>query len=301
MIYQDLTELIGNTPLLRLKRISPKFDITAKLEYFNPLGSVKDRAALSMIEAAEKEGLIEKGSTIIEPTSGNTGVGLAFISALRGYRLILTMPESMSLERRKLLSALGAELVLTESTGGMSASIATAMELKKSIPGAFIPMQFENPANAEAHKSTANEIFGDTNGDIDAFIATIGTGGTVTGTGRYLKEKKKDIEVIGVEPAESAVISGGKAGSHGIQGIGAGFIPKVLDVSMLDSVLQVPTEEAYEMTRRLGREEGLLVGISSGAAMAAALRYAALPGNEAKRIVVLFPDTGERYLSSGVF
>ncbi|MBR3842221.1 MAG: cysteine synthase A [Christensenellaceae bacterium] len=301
MLYHDLTELIGNTPLVSLSHIAEGFSIAAKLEYFNPLGSVKDRAAMGMISDAEEKGLLKKGSLIIEPTSGNTGVGLAFIAAIRGYQLILTMPENMSLERRQLLSALGAKIVLTEASGGMAASIKKAEELLLENPGAFMPMQFENPANAEAHKTTAEEIWRDTEGKIDTFVAAVGTGGTLSGTGKYLRMKNKKIEIIAVEPDESAVLSGEKAGSHGIQGIGAGFIPKILDTSLISEVIRIKTEDAKKMTARLAKEEGILCGISSGAAVLAAISYAEKPENKGKNIVVLLPDTGERYLSAGVF
>ena len=301
MLYHDLTELIGNTPLVSLSHIAEGFSIAAKLEYFNPLGSVKDRAAMGMISDAEEKGLLKKGSLIIEPTSGNTGVGLAFIAAIRGYQLILTMPENMSLERRQLLSALGAKIVLTEASGGMAASIRKAEELLLENPGAFMPMQFENPANAEAHKTTAEEIWRDTEGKIDAFVAAVGTGGTLSGTGKYLRMKNEKIEIIAVEPDESAVLSGEKAGSHGIQGIGAGFIPKILDTSLISEVIRIKTEDAKKMTARLAKEEGILCGISSGAAVLAAISYAEKPENKGKNIVVLLPDTGERYLSAGVF
>lgn len=301
MLYHDLTELIGNTPLVSLSHIAEGFSIAAKLEYFNPLGSVKDRAAMGMISDAEEKGLLKKGSLIIEPTSGNTGVGLAFIAAIRGYQLILTMPENMSLERRQLLSALGAKIVLTEASGGMAASIKKAEELLSENPGAFMPMQFENPANAEAHKTTAEEIWHDTEGKIDAFVAAVGTGGTLSGTGKYLRMKNEKIEIIAVEPDESAVLSGEKAGSHGIQGIGAGFIPKILDTSLISEVIRIKTEDAKKMAARLAKEEGILCGISSGAAVLAAITYAEKPENKGKNIVVLLPDTGERYLSAGVF
>ncbi|MBE5759578.1 MAG: cysteine synthase A [Clostridiales bacterium] len=301
MLYHDLTELIGNTPLVSLSHIAEGFSIAAKLEYFNPLGSVKDRAAMGMISDAEEKGLLKKGSLIIEPTSGNTGVGLAFIAAIRGYQLILTMPENMSLERRQLLSALGAKIVLTEASGGMAASIKKAEELLSENPGAFMPMQFENPANAEAHKTTAEEIWRDTEGKIDAFVAAVGTGGTLSGTGKYLRIKNEKIEIIAVEPDESAVLSGEKAGSHGIQGIGAGFIPKILDTSLISEVIRIKTEDAKKMAARLAKEEGILCGISSGAAVLAAISYAEKPENKGKNIVVLLPDTGERYLSAGVF
>ena len=301
MLYHDLTELIGNTPLVSLSHIAEGFSIAAKLEYFNPLGSVKDRAAMGMINDAEEKGLLKKGSLIIEPTSGNTGVGLAFIAAIRGYQLILTMPENMSLERRQLLSALGAKIVLTEASGGMAASIKKAEELLSENPGAFMPMQFENPANAESHKTTAEEIWRDTEGKIDAFVAAVGTGGTLSGTGKYLRMKNEKIEIIAVEPDESAVLSGEKAGSHGIQGIGAGFIPKILDTSLISEVIRIKTEDAKKMAARLAKEEGILCGISSGAAVLAAITYAEKPENKGKNIVVLLPDTGERYLSAGVF
>ena len=305
-IHQSLTELIGNTPLLELKNYEKehnlKAKIVAKLEYFNPAGSVKDRIALAMIDDAEKTGKLKPGSVIIEPTSGNTGVGLAFAAAAKGYRVILTMPETMSLERRRLLAALGAELVLTDGAKGMQGAIDKADELAAQMPNAFIPGQFTNPANPEIHRrTTAEEIWRDTEGKVDIFVACAGTGGTITGVGEGLKAKKPSVQVIAVEPAGSPVLSGGKAGAHKIQGIGAGFVPKILNTAILDEILTVTDEDAYAMTKRLARTEGVLAGISSGAALHAALQVAKRPENAGKLIVTLFPDTGERYLSSGVF
>ncbi len=292
----DITRLVGNTPLVRLNRLVSKNNLVfAKLEMFNPLASVKDRIGLAMIEAAEKSGRIGEGADIVEPTSGNTGIALAFICAARGYRLTLTMPESMSRERREILKRLGAELVLTPAGEGMKGAIEKAREIAKKT-GAFMPQQFENPANPEIHyRTTALEIWEDTDGQVDIFVAGIGTGGTVSGVGRYLKERKAGIEVVGVEPSESPVLSGGSAGAHGIQGIGAGFVPKILNRDVVDRIVTVETGEAKEMFRALPLEEGLFVGISSGAAMAAARRIDTEV--KGKIIVVLFPDTGERYLS----
>ncbi len=304
-IYDDLTQLIGSTPLLRLDRFCANAGVPAfiaKLEYFNPLGSAKDRPALAMIKDAEHRGLIQKGSLIIEPTSGNTGVGLAFVAAVRGYRLALCMPESMSLERRRLLTALGAELILTPAAGGMSAAIEAAEKLHRETPGSFIPGQFSNPANPEAHRvSTAREILEDTDGKVDILVATVGTGGTLTGTAEGLREKLPNLRVVAVEPAASPLISEGRFGSHGIQGIGANFIPDVLKRDLIDEVVTVSDEDAFAATRDLAHTEGLLVGISSGAAAAAAARVAARPENAGKQIVAMFPDTGERYLSTGVY
>ncbi|MCK5156243.1 MAG: cysteine synthase A [Spirochaetales bacterium] len=303
-ISQSITDLVGNTPLLRLAKLSEETgnEIIAKLEYFNPLSSVKDRIALGMIEAAEREGKISAGSLIVEPTSGNTGIGLAFISASRGYRLILTMPESLSIERRNLLKALGAQVVLTASEGGMKAAIEKAEEIVRENPGSFMPQQFLNPANPEAHRrTTAKEILHDTDGQIDYFVSGIGTGGTITGTGEVLKKEVPGVKIIAVEPEESAVLSGNTPGSHKIQGIGAGFIPGVLNTELIDEILQVSSIDAAGMTRQLARTEGLFVGISSGAAVTAAYRIAKREPFSGKRIVVILPDTGERYLSTWIF
>ena len=305
-IYDSALELIGRTPLVKLNSIKDKYnlkaDILAKVEYFNPAGSVKDRIALAMVEDAEKRGLLAPGATIIEPTSGNTGVGLAFVSAVKGYKLILTMPETMSVERRNLLKARGAQLVLTPGTEGMKGAIAKAEELKASIPGSIILGQFDNPANPEIHfKTTGEEIWQDTGGSVDIFVAGIGTGGTVTGTGRALKSHNPSVKVVAVEPASSAVLSGNPSGPHKIQGIGAGFVPKVFDRSVVDEILPVSNDDAFTAARSLSAEEGLLVGISSGAAFSAALQLALRPENAGKTIVVLLPDTGERYLSTELF
>jgi cysteine synthase A len=306
-ISNNLTELVGNTPLLYLEKFSRKVGadnarLIAKLEYFNPLGSVKDRAALAMIEDAEKNGSLKLGSVIIEPTSGNTGIGLAFVATARGYRIILTMPESMSLERRKLLMALGAELVLTPAQSGMKGAIAEAEKLAAEIPNSFIPGQFTNPANPRIHKeTTAEEIWRDTDGQVDIFVAGVGTGGTVTGVGEGLKEKSRFVKIVAVEPSDSPVLSGGEAGPHKLQGIGAGFVPAVLDVSILDEIIKVKAEDAFRTARTLAHAEGLLVGISSGAALHAGTLLAKRPENAGKNIVVLLPDSGERYLSSDLF
>lgn len=305
-IKNSLTELIGNTPLLKLSRFAGKrglvAEIDAKLEYFNPLGSVKDRAAYAMILDAEEKGLLNKDTVIIEPTSGNTGVGLAFVAAARGYQLILTMPETMSVERRKLVAALGAKLVLTDGKLGMKGAITKAEELHKENPNSFIPQQFENPANPEAHrKTTAREILKDTDSKVDIFVAGVGTGGTLTGIGEVLKREIPGVKIVAVEPKNSPVISGGQPGPHGLQGIGAGFIPGNLNADIIDEVIQVENEEAYAASREVARTEGLLVGISSGAALHAASVLAARPQNADKRIVVLLPDTGERYLSTPLF
>ena len=305
-IARQITELIGHTPLLELSNYNRnkrlKARLIGKLEYFNPAGSVKDRVALAMIEDAERSGRLRPGATLIEPTSGNTGVGLALVSAVKGYTLILTMPETMSEERRKLLQAYGARLVLTPGVEGMSGAIAKAEELRDSIPGAVILQQFENPANPAAHiHSTAEEIWQDTDGQVDIFVACVGTGGTISGTGKGLKARRPDIRVVAVEPAESPVLSGGKAGPHKIQGIGAGFIQGTYDSGVVDQIMTVPGDEAIRTARELAREEGILVGISSGAAVYAATALATLPENEGKNIVVLLPDTGERYLSTELF
>ena len=301
-IANTLPELIGRTPLLRLERFAPGANILAKLESFNPLSSAKDRAALFMIRDAEDRGLLAPGAVIVEPTSGNTGVGLAYIGRLRGYRVVLTMPETMSAERRALLSALGAELVLTPGEKGMAGSIEKANELLERTPGAWIPDQFNNPANARAHyETTGPEIWTDTGGRVDALVATVGSGGTVTGAGRYLKERSPALRVVAVEPAESPVLSGGKPGPHKIQGIGAGFVPGTLDRGVLDEVMTVTGDEAYAAARELARTEGVLCGISSGAAAHAARELAKRPDMAGKTIAVILPDTGERYLSSGLF
>lgn len=301
-IKRDLIETIGNTPLVAMSRLAAAYqavaEIAAKVERFNPGGSVKDRAALGMILAAEQNGSLARGGTIIEPTSGNTGVGLAWIARLKGYRVILTMPESMSLERRKLLQASGAELVLTPACEGMTGAIRRADELHQSTPGSVILGQFDNPANPESHESTtAEEIWRDTDGEVDVFVATVGTGGTLTGTARGLKQHRPSVRIVAVEPASSPVLSGGEAGAHAIQGIGAGFVPGNYDAALVDEVLTVTNEEAFRLMRELASMEGLLVGISSGAAMSAALQLARRAEYAGKRIVVLLPDTGERYLS----
>lgn len=304
-IKKNLTELIGNTPLLAITRLGEELqgaEVIAKLEYFNPGGSVKDRAAFFLITDAEKKGLLKPGAMIIEPTSGNTGVGLAWVASVKGYKLVLTMPETMSLERRSLLTALGAQLVLTPGSEGMSGAIRKAEEIREATPGAIILQQFDNPANPLAHeRTTAEEIWRDTDGKVDIFVASVGTGGTLTGTARGLKRHNPSIRAIAVEPASSPVLSGGKAGPHKIQGIGAGFVPKNYDASLVDGIVQVTDEDALRTSRELARREGVLVGISSGAALYAALQLAKLPENRGKRIVVLLPDTGERYLSTELF
>ncbi len=305
-IAKKLTDLIGNTPLLELNQFAKdsgaKANIIAKLEYFNPQGSIKDRAALSMIEDAKERGVLKAGGVIIEPTSGNTGIGLAYVAASQGYKLILTMPETMSIERRMLLSALGAEIVLTEGAKGMKGAIGRAYELAEEIKGAIILNQFENPANAKAHYlTTAEEIWRDTDGQIDILVSAVGTGGTISGIGKRLKELNANIQVIAVEPADSPVLSGGAAGAHKIQGIGAGFVPKIYDESVVDSILLVTNDDAMNSSRLAAKTEGLLVGISSGAALSGAVQLATKPENAGKQIVVILPDTGERYLSTGLY
>lgn len=305
-IFTSADELIGKTPLLELcnikKSLSLEGKILAKLEYLNPAGSVKDRVAKAMLDDAEKKGILKKDSVIIEPTSGNTGIGLAAVAAARGYRLIIVMPDTMSVERRQLMSAYGAELVLSEGAKGMSGAIAKAEELQKEIPNAFIAGQFVNPANPAAHKMTTGpEIWADTDGKVDIFVAGIGTGGTITGVGEYLKEKNPDIKVVAVEPKDSPVLSKGTAGPHKIQGIGAGFIPDILNTNIYDEIITVSTEEAFDAARMIGKKEGVLVGISSGAAFFAAIELAKKPENKGKNIVVLLPDTGDRYLSTDLF
>ena len=305
-IYTSADQLIGRTPLLELTRIEKetgaKARILAKLEYFNPAGSVKDRIAKAMLDEAEAGGKLKPSSTIIEPTSGNTGIGLASVAAARGYRIIITMPETMSVERRQLMKAYGAELVLTEGAKGMKGAIAKAEELTKEIPDSFIPGQFVNPANPAAHRSaTGPEIWVDTDGAVDVFVAGVGTGGTITGVGQYLKEQNPAVKVVAVEPKDSPVLSEGRAGSHKIQGIGAGFVPEVLDTAVYDEVIPVSNDDAFAAGQLMGRKEGVLVGISSGAALHAAIQLATRPENAGKTIVVLFPDTGDRYLSTPLF
>lgn len=305
-IYKSVIELIGNTPLLEAQNFSKKFNVNAKilvkLEYFNPAGSVKDRIAKAMIEKAEKDGVLKKGAVIIEPTSGNTGIGLASVAAAKGYRAILTMPETMSVERRNLLKAYGAEIVLTDGAKGMKGAIAKADELAKEIPNSFIPGQFVNPENPKMHYlTTGPEIWEDTEGAVDAFIAGVGTGGTLSGVGKFLKEKNPAVKIIAVEPATSPVLSQGKAGAHKIQGIGAGFIPDTLDTNIYDEIVAVANEDAFNFGREFSRAEGVLVGISSGAALAAAVQIAARADFQNKNIVVLLPDTGDRYLSTELF
>ena len=305
-IYTSADQLIGKTPLLELthieKALGLKAKVLAKLEYFNPAGSVKDRVAKAMIDDAEEKGLLKPGSVIIEPTSGNTGIGLAAVAAARGYRIIIVMPDTMSVERRQLMKAYGAELVLSEGAKGMKGAIAKADELAASIPGSFIPGQFVNPANPKAHfETTGPEIYADTDGEVDIFVAGVGTGGTITGVGEYLKSKKPEIKVVAVEPATSPVLSKGTAGAHKIQGIGAGFVPKVLDTGVYDEIIPVANEDAFAVGKQIGKAEGVLVGISSGAAAWAAIELAKRPENEGKTIVVLLPDTGDRYLSTPLF
>lgn len=305
-IHDNALDLIGNTPLIELKKIEKelglKARIVAKVEFFNPAGSVKDRIAKAMVEKAIEDGIIIEGATLIEATSGNTGIGLASVAAMKGYKAIFTMPETMSVERRKLLKAYGAEIVLTEGKLGMKGAIAKAIELSKEIPNSFIPSQFENTANPLAHyKGTGPEIYKDTDGEVDIFVAGVGTGGTLSGTGKYLKEKKKDVKVVAIEPATSPVLSKGQSGPHGIMGIGAGFVPDTLDTGIYDEVITITNDEAYEYGRMIAKKEGLLVGISSGAALCGAVKLALRPENEGKMIVVLLPDTGERYLSTPMF
>ena len=305
-IYTSVEQLIGNTPLLELTRIEQELGlrarVLAKLEYLNPAGSVKDRVGLAMILDAEQQGRLKPGGTVIEPTSGNTGIGLAAVAAARGYKAVIVMPDSMSAERRLLMTAYGAELVLTEGTKGMSGAIEKAEELAKTIPNSVIAGQFDNPANPDAHyRTTGPEIWRDIDGQVDLFVAGVGTGGTITGIGRYLKEKNPKVRIVAVEPADSPLLSGGKAAAHGIQGIGANFVPSVLDTEIYDEVISVTTEDAYAMGRLIGRREGVLVGISSGAALWAAVELAKRTENESKTIVVLLPDTGDRYLSTPMF
>ena len=305
-IYTSADQLIGKTPLLELTHIEKKFGlkarVLAKLEYFNPAGSVKDRIAKAMIDDAEAKGLLKEGSVIIEPTSGNTGIGLASVAAARGYRIIIVMPETMSVERRQLMKAYGAELVLTEGAKGMKGAIAKADELAKEIPDSFVPGQFVNPANPKAHfETTGPEIWADTDGKVDCFVAGVGTGGTVTGVGQYLKTRNPAVKVVAVEPKSSAVLSTGVAGSHKIQGIGAGFVPDVLDTKVYDEIIPVDNDDAFKLGKEVGHSEGVLVGISSGAALWAAIELAKRPENEGKTIVALLPDTGDRYLSTPLF
>ena len=305
-IYTSADQLIGHTPLLELTHLEKKYGLKArllgKLEYFNPAGSVKDRIARAMIDDAEAKGLLKPGSVIIEPTSGNTGIGLASVAAARGYRIIIVMPETMSVERRQLMKAYGAELVLTEGSKGMSGAIAKAEELAREIPGGFVPGQFVNAANPKAHfETTGPEIYEDTDGKVDYFVAGVGTGGTITGVGQYLKSRNPEVKVVAVEPKSSAVLSTGVAGAHKIQGIGAGFVPQVLDTKVYDEIIPVENDDAFALGKEMGRSEGVLVGISSGAALWAAIEIAKRPGSEGKTIVVLLPDTGDRYLSTPLF
>lgn len=305
-VYSSAEELIGKTPILELKNIQKELGleakILAKLEYLNPAGSVKDRAAMRMIDDAEKSGRLKHGTVIIEPTSGNTGIGLALVAAVRGYRLIIVMPETMSIERRQIMLAYGAELVLTDGQKGMKGAIEKAEELAKEIPDSFIPGQFVNASNPMAHfETTGPEIYADTDGNLDIFVAGVGTGGTITGVGQYLKSKKSDIKIVAVEPEKSPVLSGGIPGPHGLQGIGAGFLPQVLDTEIFDEIVTVAEEDAFECGRMMARKEGILVGISSGAALSAAIQVAKRPENKGKNIVVMLPDTGDRYLSTDMF
>lgn len=305
-IYKSMEQLIGNTPLIECSRFNGRMaggcTVLAKMESFNPAGSVKDRVALHMIEKAEKDGTLSPGGTIIEPTSGNTGIGLAAICAIKGYRLIITMPDTMSVERQKLMKAYGAELIMTEGCLGMMGAVEKAEELKAEIPGSIIAGQFVNPANPEAHYlSTGPEIWKDTEGNVDILVAGVGTGGTITGTGKYLKEKNPDIKIVAVEPEASPVLAGGKAGPHEIQGIGANFVPAILDLSLVDEIIEVPNGKSFEYAREFAKDEGLLVGISSGAALYAAVEVATRPENRGKRIVVILPDTGDHYLSTELF
>lgn len=305
-IYQGTLGLIGHTPLVELTHIEEKYNLEARLlakvEYFNPAGSVKDRIAKEMIEQAEKDGKLKPGSTIIEPTSGNTGIGLAAIAAAKGYRLIIVLPETMSVERRNIIKAYGAELVLSDGTKGMKGAIAKAEELHEQIPDSFIPEQFENPANPAAHyKTTGPEIWEDTDGEVDVFVAGVGTGGTISGVGKYLKEKKSDVKIVAVEPATSAVLSTGQAGPHKIQGIGAGFVPNTLDTDVYDEIIPVENETAFEFGKEIAKAEGVLVGISSGAALSAAIQIAKRPESKGKTIVALLPDSGDRYYSTDLF
>lgn len=305
-IYKGTLDLIGNTPLVEIVNVEKELKLEAKilvkLEYLNPAGSVKDRIAKAMVEDAEEKGLLKEDSVIIEPTSGNTGIGLASIAAVKGYRVILTMPETMSVERRNILKAYGAEIVLTEGTKGMKGAIAKAEELAKEIPNSFIPGQFDNPSNPSMHKKTTGpEIWEDTEGNVDIFVAGVGTGGTLTGVGEYLKEKKKDIQIVAMEPATSPVLSGGQPGKHGIQGIGAGFVPSVLNTGIYDEIITIENDEAFETAKYLAKKEGVLVGISSGAALKAAINLAKRPENKGKTIVALLPDSGDRYYSTPLF
>jgi cysteine synthase len=303
-IYSDLTKTVGNTPLVRINRLTEglKATVLAKCEFFNPLSSVKDRIGLAMIEAAEKAGLIKKGTVIIEPTSGNTGIALAFVAAAKGYKLILTMPETMSVERRQILKVLGAELVLTEGPKGMKGAIAKAEELVKQTPNSFMPQQFNNPANVEVHRrTTAEEVWNDTDGKVDIFVSGVGTGGTVTGVGEVLKKRKPSVKIVAVEPEDSPVLSGGQPGPHKIQGLGAGFVPAIYNSAAVDEIIRVKTPDAAETARRSARDEGILIGISGGAALWAALAVAQRPESAGKTIVVILPDSGERYLSTWLF